>query len=106
MKIVVLRLNVKICYKDRCIETIAIANSGFVGRDPEITLPQNLAEKLLDTNFSTIIVKKILADGSIVDLRKTSENLKLYLLTEDRIVGPINVHAYIIKGRFDVLEMN
>ena len=100
----VLRLKVKICYKDRRIETAAIANSGFVGRDPEITLPRDLAEKLLGRNFSTITVERVLADGRVVALRRTSESLELYLLAEDRVVGPVNVHAYVINGGFVLLN--
>ena len=100
----VLRLKIRICYRDRCIETVAIASSGFIGRDPEITLPRSLVEKLLGRNFSTVIVEKVLADGSIVDLERISESLKLYLLTEDRVIGPVDVHAYIIRGRFVLLN--
>lgn len=100
----VLRLKVRICYRDRRVETIAIANSGFVGRDPEITLPRSLAEKLLGRNYSTVIVEKVLADGSIVSLERTSERLKLYLLTEDRVVGPVSVYAYVIGGKFVLLN--
>jgi len=101
---VVLRLKVRVCCRGCCIEAIAIASSGFVGRDPEITLPRGLAEKLLGRSFPTVIVEKVLADGSIVSLERTSEHLKLYLLTEDRVVGPVSVYAYIIRGRFVLLN--
>ena len=100
----VLRLKVRVCHGDHCVETVAIANSGFVGKEPEITLPRSSAEKLLGKNFPTVVEKRVLADGSIVGFEKASESLKLYLLAEDRVEGPIDVHAYITKGRFVLLN--
>ena len=37
-------------------------------------------------------------------LARTIEPLDLYLITEDRVEGPIKVYAYIVKGKFILLN--
>jgi len=44
---VVLRLRIRVCYGDKCVEGLGIANSGFAGREPEVVLPQELVRELL-----------------------------------------------------------
>jgi len=43
---VVLRIEVKICYKGKCINTLALLNTGFETPIPMVSLPIELAEKL------------------------------------------------------------
>ena len=95
----VLKLRVKISYKGKCIESIGIVNSGFAGREPEITLPETLAKELLGETPSLILIDKILADGTRTLLPKTKESLDLYVVTEDRVEGPIKVKAFIVRSR-------
>jgi len=93
-----------VCYRGRCVEAVGIANSGFAGREPEITLPETLAKELLGEIQSLVLVERLLADGTRVLLSKTTEVLNLYVVTEDRVEGPVGVRAYIVKSRVVLLN--
>ncbi|RLG88657.1 MAG: hypothetical protein DRO18_00970 [Thermoprotei archaeon] len=41
-----LRIGVKVCYKNRCVEVLALLNTGFETPIPMVSLPIDLAEKL------------------------------------------------------------
>lgn len=41
-----LRIKVKICYKSKCVKTLALLNTGFETPSPMVSLPIDLAEKL------------------------------------------------------------
>jgi len=41
-----LRIRIKICYKDRCINSSALLNTGFETPSPMVSLPIDLAEEL------------------------------------------------------------
>ena len=43
---VALRIKVKICYKNRCVEALALLKTGFETPIPMVSLPIDLAEKL------------------------------------------------------------
>jgi len=100
----VLKLKIKLCYKGTCIESIGIANTGFSSRSPEITLPDHLARGILGEGTSLTFVEKVLADGTRTVLARTSEQLDLYLIADDRVEGPVKVYAYIVKGRAILLS--
>ena len=99
----VLRLRIRICYSNKCIDSIGIASSGFVGREPEITLPHALANELLK-DVSTTLVEKVLADGSKTFVPRTTSKLDLYLVADDRTEGPVKVYAYITRSRVILLN--
>ncbi len=100
----VLKLRIRLCYENECVESVGIANSGFTGREPEITIPDYIARELLGEGAALMLVDRLLADGSRVSLARTVEPLDLYLITEDRIEGPVKVYAYVIRGRFILLN--
>lgn len=100
----VLRLKVRICRGGRCVETIGIANTGFSGREPEITLSLDIAREVLGDKPRTIVVERVLADGSRVMLARSEDPLDLYLVAEDRVVGPVKVYAYIVRSGFTLLN--
>ncbi|MEM3954642.1 MAG: hypothetical protein QW047_06410 [Sulfolobales archaeon] len=100
----VLRLSIRICYGSNCVDSVGIANSGFVGRDPEITLPQELVEKLFPQGVNTVLVERVLADGSKVLLPKLLNPVDTYLITEDRVEGPIKTYAYVMRSRLILLN--
>jgi hypothetical protein len=101
---VVLRLRVRVCFEERCIEGLGIASTGFAGKEPEIVMPQELVKELIGGNPSVILVKRVLADGSKVFLPRFVHLLDVYLITEDRVEGPIKTHVYITRGRFMLLN--
>jgi hypothetical protein len=100
----VLRLRIRVCYGEKCIEGLGIANSGFAGREPEIALPQELVRELVGGAPSVILVERVLADGSRVLLPRLACPLNAYVLTEDRVEGPVKSYAYITRGRFILLN--
>jgi len=51
-----------------------------------------------------MFVEKVLADGTRTVLAKTSEQLDLYLVADDRVEGPVKVYAYIVEGRAILLS--
>jgi len=93
----VLRLRVRLQVESKCIETLALANSGFIGAEPEIMLPEPLARELLGNKPPTITVKRILADGSTINLVRCVEPVNVYVVTEDRVVGPVPAYPYISR---------
>ncbi len=100
----VLRLRVRICFRSKCAEGLGIANSGFVGEVPEVVIPESMAKELLPEGYSLTLVSKVLANGTQTYLPRTVDTLDLYLITEDRIEGPIKVYAYIVKCNFILLN--
>jgi len=94
----VLRLRVRLCRGDTCVETIGVANTGFAGREPEVTLPESLARKLLGESPRVVLVDRVLADGTRAALARAVEPLDLYLVTEDRVEGPVKVYPYIVRS--------
>jgi len=100
----VLRLRIRVCYGSRCAEGLGIASSGFAGREPELTLPQELTRELVGEAPGVVLVERVLADGSRVLLPKLTDPLEVYLVAEDRVEGPVKAYAYITRGRFILLN--
>jgi hypothetical protein len=101
---VVLRLRIRMHYGGKHVEGLGIANSGFAGREPEMALPQDLIRELLGERPRTVLVERTLADGSRTLLPKLMESLDVYVVTEDRIEGPVRTYAYATRGRFILLN--
>jgi len=101
---VVLRLRVRVCYGDKCVEGLGIANSGFAGRESEVVLPQELVRELLGEGPNVVLIERVLADGSRVFLPRLTDPLDIYVITEDRVEGPVKAYAYITRGRFILLN--
>lgn len=100
----VLRLRIKVCYSGRCMEGLGIANSGFAGREPEVVLPQALAGDLLGKAPSVVLAERVLADGSRILLPRLTTPLDVYIVTEDRVEGPVKAYAYVTRGGFMLLN--
>lgn len=99
-----LKLKIRVCKESRCAEVLGIANSGFIGEEPEILLPQNIVRFVLGEEFSTILVERVLADGSKILMPKSVEVLDVYAVAEDRVVGPVQSHAYVSSGGLTLLN--
>jgi hypothetical protein len=61
-------------------------------------------ETLISGSPNVILVERVLADGSRVLLPRLVHPLDVYLVTEDRVEGPIKTHVYITRGRFILLN--
>jgi len=101
---VVLKHRIRLCCENECTDTIGIANTGFAGAEPEITLPETLARELLGEAPPLILVERVLADGTRVLLPKATKALSLYVVTDDRVEGPVEVKAYVVKSRVVLLN--
>ena len=93
-----LRLKVRLERIDRKyhIDTIAIAISGFIGIEPEVLIPQTLVKDLkLSEVCEPETTIKILGDGREIQLLKYRNSVNVYVLTEDRIEGPITCSVVV-----------
>ncbi len=103
-----LRLKVKIERVDgaRSVHAIAIANSGFVGIEPEILLPIYIARELeLDEIAQPEAYTKISGDGREIDLLRYRNVVKVYVVTEDRVEGPV-ISSVLVSPRARYVLLN
>ena len=98
-----IRLKVRVCRGDLCQELAAIANSGFIGVEPEVALPEWVCDSLL-ANVGYVEVDRRLADGSIVKLRVYRMAVDVYVVTEDRVVGPVTASVYRTRANIALLN--
>lgn len=94
----VLKLKVRICYKDKCVESIGVASTGFIGGEPEIILPEHIVREFSGEKLLFTLSERVLADGSRVAMMRSLEPLDLYIVAEDKIRGPVKVYAYTSRG--------
>ncbi len=103
-----LRLRVRIERIDSAVaeEVVGIANSGFVGVDPEILLPVDIAQKLrLQEVSEPEVYTKITGDGREIDLLRYRNSVKVYVVTEDRVEGPV-VCSVLVSPRARYVLLN
>ena len=93
-----LRLRVKLCRGGSCVEALAVANSGFVGFEPEILAPLRVVEPLLGRSPRVELVERVLADGSVVQLPRTVDPVDVLVVSEDRVAGPVPARVYLGRG--------
>jgi hypothetical protein len=101
---VVLRLKVRVCYRNLCTEGLGVANSGFAGREPEITLPEGIARTLFSERPNVTLLERVLADGSRALLPRTTDHVDVYVDAGDRVEGPVKAHAYITRNPLILLN--
>jgi hypothetical protein len=101
---VVLRLKVRVCYRNLCTEGLGVANSGFAGREPEITLPEGIARTLFGERPNVTFLERVLADGSRALLPRTTDHVDVYVDAGDRVEGPVKAYAYITRSPLILLN--
>lgn len=87
-----LKLRIKVERVDHkySFETLAIANTGFVGIEPEILIPQTLLKELkLYEITEPEIITKTTGNGREVQLMKCRNCVYVCVIAEDRISNPI-----------------
>ena len=101
-----LRIRIERVDSDRSIETIGIANSGFIGIEPEILVPNNIERELrLHEIAEPKIHTKIAGDGREVELIKYRNSAKVSIITEDRVEGPITCSVLVSpRARYVLLN--
>ena len=50
------------------------------------------------------VFKKVLADGSTVKLKGAKGFVKVYVLAEDQVVGPVEAAVYVTRGSHTLLN--
>ncbi len=102
-----LRLKIRVERIDdpnKYLEVIGIANSGFIGYEPEILLPSRFAETLnLDEVAKPTVHMKVSGDGRHVELIKYMRAVKTYVVTDDRVVGPVVASVLVSQGSKHIL---
>jgi hypothetical protein len=91
-----LRLKVRVC-RDACVESMAIANTGFIGLEPEILIPQSILESMVSSSVTLDVVERVLADGTRVTLRRMVEPVDVMVVEDDRVVGPVKARAIVSR---------
>jgi hypothetical protein len=101
---VVLRLKVRVCYRDICSEGLGVANSAFADREPEITLPEGITRALFGERPSVTLLERVLADGSRALLPRTTDHVDVYVDAGDRVEGSVEAYAYITRSPLILLN--
>ncbi len=87
-----LRLRVRIERVDgkASVEVVGVANSGFVGLEPEVLVPMRIANELkLSELGEPEVHTKIAGDGRELELLRYRGAVRVYVVTEDRVEGPV-----------------
>ncbi len=101
-----LKIRVERIDKSESIEVIAIANSGFIGVEPEVLIPSSIAKQLrLHEIEEPETYSKITGDGREVEFLKYRNSVNIYVITEDRIEGPIT-STVLISPRARYILLN
>ncbi len=88
------------------IDVVALVNSGYETREPELLVPREVAEHLdlLPKLPSGSEVREyVLADGTVVRLIRVPKAVKVFVVEEDRIVGGIESNVVISDRAEEVL---
>ncbi len=72
------------------VEVVGVANSGFVGLEPEVLVPMRIANELkLSELGEPEVHTKIAGDGRELELLRYRGAVRVYVVTEDRVEGPV-----------------
>jgi len=103
----VVRVKVRLEYEDKQVEAVALANAGFESDEPEIIVPVDIARELnLYPHLpgGAIIDRYRGAGGRTFKVYRLSRGIvRAYVITEDRLVGPVDVTLTIVPGEYEVI---
>jgi len=90
-----LRLKVRLERTDGSgsVELVALANSGFTGSEPEVLVPLRIAKALGLHKLEPEPQVKLTGDGREVELLRYGRSVRAYVVTEDRVEGPVVASA-------------
>ena len=100
------RVKVKLEVRGREVITSALANSGFEAEEPEVVLPLRVAEKLdlyPKLPSGTVVEEYVGVGGFKVSTFRIPGILKVYVVCEDKVKGPIGATAIITPGESEVI---
>lgn len=99
-----LRLKLRLVASARELEIVGIANSGFIGREPEVAFPKRVAEELGVLAKEPVYEERVLADGTTVRLPTYHDAVEVYVVAGDREVGPVRASAVVSGGKYVLLN--
>ncbi len=94
----VVRLRIRIKRENRVVEAIAIANSGYASRVPELVISRSIAEELgIYPNLppNTRIVRYRTASGRIEEFLRIENCAEVQVIESDRVSDPVRVNVVI-----------
>jgi len=97
---VAIRLRLRLTRGDTNTEVIALVNSGYETTEPEILVPPVTAKELHlypQLPQGVIIKEYRLADGSTTKLIRITKAIYVYVIEDDRIVGPVESSLVIAE---------
>jgi hypothetical protein len=106
MRGVAIRLRIRLVREGKSVDVVALINSGYETREPEVLLPVAIAIQLSiypRLPEGAIVKEYKLADGSITKLIKVSRAVQIYVVEEDRVVGPVEASLVIAEKAEEVL---
>ena len=94
----VVRLKIRIKRGNKIVETLAIANSGYASRVPEIVVSRNIAEKLnIYPNLpsGTRVVRYRTASGRIEEFIRVENCAEVQVIESDKVSDLVKVNVVI-----------
>ena len=101
-----IRLRIRLVREGKSVDVVALINSGYETREPEVLLPVAIAIQLSiypRLPEGAIVKEYRLADGSITKLIKVLRAVQIYVVEEDRVVGPVEASLVIAEKAEEVL---
>jgi hypothetical protein len=106
MRGVAIRLRIRLVREGKSVDVVAPISSGYETREPEVLLPVAIATQLSiypRLPEGAIVKEYKLADGSITKLIKVSRAVQIYVVEEDRVVGPVEASLVVAEKAEEVL---
>ena len=103
----VIRLRLRIrSIRGRSEDVVALVNSGYEARRPELLIPAELARRLdlyPILPAGSEVIEYILADGSRTRLIRISDAAEVQVITNDRVSDPVRCDVVIAEKADEVL---
>ena len=83
------RVRLEICFKEKCVRTNALVNSGYEASENELAIPLDLAKELGVWPMDELIVDEAFTAGGYTPVYVVKEKALVKLLINDRSVEDI-----------------
>ena len=94
-----IRVRVRLEASGGSVEAVALVNSGYESARPEILVPEGIAARLGVGGAEGAEVREyVLADGSTSRLTRYRSAVRVYVLAEDRVVGPVTADLVVARA--------
>jgi hypothetical protein len=97
---VAIRLRLRLSRGGHSVDVVALVNSGYETVEPEILVPPVTARELHvypELPYGAVVGEYRLADGSTTKLIRIPRAVNVYVLEDDRVVGPVESSLVIAE---------